>query len=87
MTFSNISPGNVSRSIFSTSLEILSLRFTIVNKYPKFDMDGLRWLNYLNRAKIINKQRIDFIINDLPGNLNVQVTCHENDELEVAKLG
>ncbi len=39
-----------------------------------------------NGAKIINRQRINFIINDLPGDLNVQVTCHENDELELAKL-
>ncbi len=39
-----------------------------------------------NGAKIINKQRIDFIINDLPRDLNVQVTCHEGDELEVAKF-
>ncbi|KIC71888.1 hypothetical protein DB44_CW00610 [Candidatus Protochlamydia amoebophila] len=29
---------------------------------------------------------INFIINDLPEDLNAQVTCHEKNELEVAKL-
>ncbi|MBS4164904.1 hypothetical protein PRO82_002246 [Candidatus Protochlamydia amoebophila] len=29
---------------------------------------------------------MNFIIHDLPEDLNVQVTCREKDELEVAKL-
>ncbi|MBS4164140.1 hypothetical protein PRO82_001456 [Candidatus Protochlamydia amoebophila] len=29
---------------------------------------------------------MDFIIHDLPEDLNAQVTCHRKDELEVAKV-
>ncbi|KIC71631.1 hypothetical protein DB44_DH00010 [Candidatus Protochlamydia amoebophila] len=29
---------------------------------------------------------LDFMIHDLPEDLNAQITCHEQDELEVTKL-